>query len=201
MKTIILHLAAVPGDGKTTFALNFVNFLKTVKNKTAVFISEEGTDFYARYGRRPKQLDEFVLFGNQCNKIIPFIGKYDFIVCEGSMFMTSFYASLYENDSFAKLFQDMWQQWNIQCDSNTFNCVLLLSKPVKNAEEEIWKYETTGRYQSEEETTQLRKKLSDFISSKKCECEWFSVENVHASKHAMVFEDLYKYFKTKYLLN
>lgn len=156
-RTVVINFLGPPCSGKSTTASQLFAYIKANTTSSVVLVQEEAFKYLMDHGKRPERVHEFGLFGKQTSDQSIFFNKVDFIISEGPVAMTAFYASLYGDQLITDTFKGMTDCWEKMCtDRNVVNVNVFVVRDGN--------YDEKGRYQDSNEIVWVEEKFKEYFA-------------------------------------
>lgn len=150
--TIVINLFGCPGVGKSTLQADLYAYMK--KEEYKVEMVREVAKKWAWAERPIKPLDQLNIIGEQIKDESELYGKVDYIITDSPIMLGAFYMGFNHNNYFM---QDMVKEYMSFAEKNgvEYKNFLLSRKNMK--------YNPAGRFQSEDEISNLDEQLQGFL--------------------------------------
>ena len=155
--TKIINLYGGPGTGKSTSAAYMFAQLKN-KGVNAELVREYVKD-WAWEERQVGLFDQLYLMGKQVRKESMLLGKVDVIITDSPVWLAGYYASKYSPPVLAQGIEHAIRSYYSQSEIEGHEHHHVFLERTK-------KYDSRGRYQTEEQAKKIDKELSSFLSSR-----------------------------------
>ena len=152
--TTIINFYAGPSVGKSVAAADVFAHLKKLGENAELV--QEYIKQWAWEDRTPVTNDQFYIFGKQARREYTLHNRADFIVTDAPLAICVYYAHVYGSPEFSQVFQDMYKLFRKQAEANGIKYVDVFLRRTKP-------YQSSGRFQTEQEATQIDKDLKRFL--------------------------------------
>lgn len=156
MQTTVINLYGGPGIGKSTAAAGIFYGLKAKGYKAEIVT--EYVKQWAYEGRTPQPLDQFYFFAKQARKEYPLYGKVRYIVTDCPLELSAYYSN--QDEALRPAFKEMLKSYRTVQERNNVDIKRFFLK-----RKESHTYDTTSRYQTEEEAKLVDKELLEFMKN------------------------------------
>ena len=151
MSTVLINFLGQPGSGKSTLGTQLFAELK-VRGYEVEFVNEF-VKTWTYTGRKVNKFGQYYIFGTETENQSRLYNKVDYIIADSPVLLTSFYQRFYwGSDSLiipAKEFYKFTEDEGVQI------CNIFIDRKFK--------YNPKGRFQTEEESEEVRKQLLAFL--------------------------------------
>lgn len=150
--TVLINLLGSPSAGKSTTAGKLFAYLKDLQ-LNAEFVSEY-VKSWAWDKRTITPYDQFYFFGKEAHNQSHLFNKVDFIISDAPVLITAFYHLYYNhNNSLREICKDFYDMAERVDHVKVLNFLLPRKK----------KYNSAGRYQTEEQSDEIAVYLRKFL--------------------------------------
>ena len=152
MSTVLINFLGQPGSGKSVLGTQLYSELK-IRDYEVEFVNEF-VKTWTYTGRKVNKFGQYYIFGQETEQQSRLFNKVDFIIADSPVLLTSFYQQHYwDSDALvapAKEFYKFAEEEGV--------------KVVNLFIDRKFKYNPKGRFQTEEESEEVRKELLQFLA-------------------------------------